>query len=175
MTRFTAAITATIVTLAGPSLVAVPCTLAQQPATTRISEQQVRQILDAVQRATERRDANGILSYLAPNATLEITTESALTGSQTLRLSREEYRRYLEEGLSLIETSSSRLSNLKVRIAPNGKAAIATYQITEETTLKDQPYRVSSRTTEATQFEIVQGRVLATRVKSTARLEIRQR
>ncbi|MBD2018723.1 nuclear transport factor 2 family protein [Leptolyngbya sp. FACHB-36] len=149
-------------------------TIAQRQTVTRISAGQVQQILDAVQQATEKADIKTILSYLAPNATLEIRTQSSLTGPQTLKLSREEYRRYLEEGFQLIKASSSRMSDLKVQVAPNGRTAIATYQITEETTLKDQPITFSSVGTESVTFAIVQGRVLATQVRSNARVEIKQ-
>jgi hypothetical protein len=147
-------------------------TLAAAPKVTQIDDRQIRTILTTMQTAAQKRDTNTILQYLAPNVVIDMTVQSAF-GNQQQRLSRTEYRQYLEQGYAITRNYTSTIENLQVKVASNGKSAIATYTLLEEitVTMQSQPLAFKSESDASIKFELVQGKVLATSVKSISRIE----
>lgn len=143
--------------------------IAAEPVT-RITESQIRQIFDAVLAASKNRNAEGVLKFLAPNARIEAKIDIPGVGLQELSMSREEYGRYLVRGFSVIQRYNGKYSNLKVQISPDARTAVATCSLQEDASLKNLP-SISTISNEAMGFEIVQGQVLITLVKSASRFE----
>lgn len=142
---------------------------AQAPAKVqKITESHVRRIISAMKTAADNRNVAGIVRYLSPKAAIEMTVQTP-GGSQSLSFSRDEYRRYYQQGVQSIQSSSSSYSNLKIKIAPDGKTATATFNIIEQATTNGQP--LTTRTAETVNFAIVDGQVVITSIKAISRLE----
>lgn len=148
--------------------------IAVTPKPAKLTEPEIRRILDAIQAAAEKRDTDGVMQYMAPNATIDLTLETSIAAPQQLTLSANEYRQYLQQGFEITTSYSSQVSNLKVEIDPKGDSATATYRLVEETKLKDQPITITSSGDATIRFERVQGQILATQIRSTSRIEFKQ-
>lgn len=144
-------------------------TLAATQKATTISEGQIRTILEQMQAASNKRDTKTILNFLAPNATVLMTIEG-MGQSQTMNLTRSQYYQYLQQGFYITENYSGNYSDLKIQVMPNRKAAIATYVLNEEVTIKSQPGTIVSSSDASMKFEIVKDQILVTQIKSTSRL-----
>ncbi|MCL6435682.1 MAG: nuclear transport factor 2 family protein [Leptolyngbyaceae cyanobacterium HOT.MB2.61] len=142
-----------------------------QKATT-LSEGQIRAILDQMQAASNKRDTKTIMKFLAPDATVRMTID-AQGKSQTMTLTRSQYYQYLQQGFYITENYRGQYSNLKIQVMPNKKAAIATYVLDEEITIKNQPGTLVSSSDASMKFEIVKGQILVTSLKTVSRLEFK--
>lgn len=143
--------------------------IAQQTAKP-INTNQVRKILDAILIAAQKRDTQAVVQYLAPQAVVDMAVQS-IAGAQRLRLNREQYQQYLQQGFELAQDYSSTLSNVEVTVGPDGKTAIATYSLTETMNLKEPAITVTSSTTSQVRFEQLNNQVLATEIKSNSIIE----
>ncbi len=144
----------------------------KQASASAISERQIRDIFNAMAKATKQRDVNGIVKYMAPKIAIKMTLQLG-SGSQQLSLTREEYRQYLEQGFALVQSYNSQYKNLKIQIASNGQMGTATYTLVEEATLKGQPGRLASTSQETVKFERIKGQILATAVTSTSTIVVK--
>ncbi|MBW4678659.1 MAG: nuclear transport factor 2 family protein [Microcoleus vaginatus WJT46-NPBG5] len=136
--------------------------------TQKITESQIRNILEQMKVATKNRNADTITKFMSPKIAIEVTLQAA-TGSQTLRLSREEYRGYLEQGFQRMQNYNGSYSNLKVQVSPDGKTATATFNANEEITFQGQ--KIRSNSAETIRFELIQGKILATSLKAVSRIQ----
>ena len=136
--------------------------------TQKITEAQIRNILEQMKVATKNKNAEGITKFMSPNVAIEITVQAA-SGSQTLRLTGQEYRQYLEQGFQMMQNYNGSYSNLKVQINPDGKAATAIFDVNEEVSFQGQKIRSSSA--ETIRFELIQGKILATSVKAVSKIK----
>lgn len=143
-----------------------------KPRENQIRESQIRAILDAMETAANQKDVAGIVKYMAPNITIKITVQLG-TGAQSLSLSREQYRQYLQQGFETAERRSSNYTNLKIQVAPNGQTATATYTLIEEAVLKGQPGTFVSTSQETVKFERIKGQILETSATSHSTIEAR--
>lgn len=134
----------------------------------KITEAQIRQILEQMKAAAKNRNADAIAKFMSPNVAIEITVQSA-SGSQTLCLNRDEYIRYLQPGFALRESYYLNYSNINIKISPDEKSAIATFNIAEGVSLGAQT--IHRRASESIQFELIQGQILATSLKDVSSLE----
>ena len=137
-----------------------------------ISERQIRAIFNATKLAAEQKDVDGIMKYMAPNITIKMTLKLG-SNSQQLSLSRAQYQQYLQQGFETTQRYSSKYTNLKIKIAPDGKTGTASYTLLEEATLKGQPGRLVSTSQETVKFERIKGQILATAVTSTSTIEMK--
>lgn len=149
---------------------------AQQPSSatsqpTSITTAQVRTILDAILAAAKKRDPNTVIKHLAPNASVDLTVQSP-AGTQRLSLNREQYRQYLQQGFEIAQGYNSQLSNLKVQVDSTGKQAIATYTLLETVNLNQPAVIITSSTDATVRFQLVQGQILATQIKSVSTVEV---
>ncbi len=144
----------------------------RHPPTPGIRESQIRQILHAMEVAVVHKDVDGILKYMASKITIKVTIQLG-AGSQTLNLTRSQYRQYLQQGFEITERYSGKYTNLKIKIAPDGKTATASYTLVEEATLNGQPGTFISTAQETVKFERVQGQLLETSATSNAAIEVK--
>jgi len=138
-----------------------------------LTEAKIRQLADTMQTAVDQRNASGVMKFIAPKVAIDITLQSAM-GTQQLRPTRAEYERSLREGFALIDRYTGKIANLKIQIAPDRKSAIATYLLTEETTLKQQPLTLTSSSNVMTRLEVMQDQILITAIKSTTKIVVKQ-
>lgn len=146
--------------------------LIEQSRTSAMSERQIRDIFNAMAKATKQKDVDGIVKYMAPTIAIKMTLRLG-KGSQQLSLTREEYRQYLESGFALIQRYDSQYKNLKIQIASSGQTGTATYTLVEEATLKGQTGTLVSTSQETVKFERIKGQILATAVTSTSTIEMK--
>lgn len=134
----------------------------------KITETQIRTILEQMRVATKNKNAEGITKFMSPNVAIEITVQGG-AGSQTLRLNRQEYAQYLEQGFQMMQNYNGSYSNIKVQVGQNGKTATATFNINEEVLFQGQ--KISSSSAETIRFELIQGKILATSIKAVSRIQ----
>ncbi|MBD2074143.1 nuclear transport factor 2 family protein [Phormidium sp. FACHB-592] len=147
--------------------------LIKQSRTSAMSERQIRDILDAMAKATQQQDVDGIVKYMAPKIAIKMTLRLG-KASQQLSLTREQYRQYLEQGFALLQRYDSQYKNLKIQIASSGQTGTATYTLLEEATLKGQPGTLVSTSQETVKFERLKGQILATAVTSKSTIEMKR-
>lgn len=135
-----------------------------------IRESEIRNILDAMEAAASQKDVDGILKYMAPTITIKITVQLG-SRAQSISLTREQYRQYLQQGFQATQTRRGNYTNLKIQIAPNGKTATASYTLVEEATLEGQSGTFKSTAQETVKFERIKGQLLETAVTSKATIE----
>ena len=140
--------------------------------TSAMSERQIRDIFNAMATATKQKDVDGIVKYMAPKIAIKMTLRLG-KGSQQLNLTREEYRQYLEQGFTLVQSYNSQYKNLKIQIASSGQTGTATYTLVEEAILKGQPGTLVSTSQETVKFERIKGQILATAVTSTSTIVVK--
>lgn len=134
----------------------------------KITESQIRKILDEMKGATQNRNAAGVTKFMSANIAIELTVKAA-SGSQTIRLNRSEYSSYLQQGFAMRENYTGSYSNIKVKIQPDGKSAIATFNFTEQVGFQGQT--IQSTSSETVKFELIQGQILATSIKAVTSIE----
>jgi ketosteroid isomerase-like protein len=144
--------------------------IAATPKATTINETQIRQIIDAMQAASNSRNLDGIMQHLAPKVVIEMTIESPVA-PQSFRLTKNEYRQYLQQGFGMTQNYSGKYSDLKVQVAPNGKSATATYLMTETIIVQNQ-ISLNSTSNSAMKFELIQGQILITSFQANTRIDL---
>lgn len=141
--------------------------------TTAITAGQINTIIKQMLAASEQRSTAGIMKYIAPQATFDMTVQFA-GNNQQLQLSRQEYEAYLVEGFAITQAYRSRVSQLKIQVAANKKSAIVTYVLDEATTIKpqysNQTLDVKATSNARLRFELVNGQVLITSSKTVTRM-----
>ncbi|MBW4578482.1 MAG: nuclear transport factor 2 family protein [Tildeniella nuda ZEHNDER 1965/U140] len=138
----------------------------------QLRESEIRAIFNATKLAAEQKDVEGIMKYMAPNITIKMTLKLD-NGSQSLNLTRAQYQQYLQQGFEATQRYSSKYTNLKVKIAPDGKTGTASYTLLEEATLKGQPVTLVSTSQETIKFERIKGEILATAVTSDSTIVVK--
>lgn len=144
----------------------------KQSRTPTVRESQIRNILNAMETAANQKDVDGIVKYMAPNIIIKMTLKLG-TGSQQLSLSRAQYQQYLQQGFETTQRYSSKYTNLKIKIAPNGKTGTAAYMLVEEATVKGLPGTLVSTSQETIKFERIKGQILATAATSNSTIEMK--
>ena len=140
----------------------------------KITEAEIRAILDQMLTASRNRDADGVMKFMADNATIDLTVQTA-AGSNRVRLTRQQYADYLKQGMDAIDQYRAKYSGIKVRVAANGQSAIATYTLEETSVLKNRPIAIAAVSNEVVTFQRVQGQLQATALRAIAQVEIKQK
>jgi len=143
------------------------------PRAIAITEAEVRAILEQIIAASRKQDGEEMSKFLAPNATIDITVQT-VAGSRKLSLTRQQYIAYLKQGRTMIEQHQANYSDIKIRVNPDGKTAVATYTVQESSRLKSQAIVIASVSNETVTFQRVQGQLQATALRAIARVEINQ-
>jgi ketosteroid isomerase-like protein len=139
----------------------------------KITEAEIRNVLDQMLKASRNRDAAGVMKFMADNATIDLTVQTP-AGSNKLRLTRQQYAQYLQQGMAAIEQYQAQYSAIKIRVAANGQSAIATYTLQESSVLKNRPIAITAVSNEVVTFQRVQGQLQATALRAIAQVEIKQ-
>ncbi|MEC4986532.1 MAG: nuclear transport factor 2 family protein, partial [Oscillatoria sp. PMC 1076.18] len=104
--------------------------------TTTITETEIKQIIAELNEAANNKNVDGISKYFSPEATVEISLQSAL-GSQNFAFNRDEYLFYLQESFNNTENYQQSYENLVITISPDGKTATATLNVSETVEMEE--------------------------------------
>jgi hypothetical protein len=133
-------------------------------ATARITEAQIHQILEAIDAAASRKDAEGIVRHFARDCIIRLDMPGP-HGRQVLRVDREAYATTLKESFSTVTGYKYRRAETTIHIAPDGRSARVTGRIFEAITVQD---RIIEAVTEhAAIFELRSGEVFITSLHTT--------
>lgn len=98
----------------------------------QLSEENIQQVLAAIQTAQEQEDVEGILKFLAPFVTSEITVESDDSTLTFILEGQAEHRELLKKTNALIDDRESLNQQIKIRITADGQLGIATISTVKE-------------------------------------------
>ena len=99
-----------------------------------ISEPEVLDLLNKIEAAAKKKDANGVVGNISEKAQIRATV-TASGQTQTLTLSRGQYRIMVQQSFETGSNYVYNRQNTQVKISPDGKTAIATDEVTESLTV----------------------------------------
>lgn len=125
----------------------------------KVTEKSISELLERVDRASENKDVDGIVSALADNAIIEV---SSAQGSMSFN--KETYKTYLAKAYTVISSYKARRTPTQfMNIDPNGASGTGHDIVVEEVTVNGKV--VSTSTEETATFGIENGKVVITNIK----------
>jgi len=124
--------------------------------TSKISESNIRKIVEDIIHSTNSREADKLLHYLAPSykGTLR-------TGTEEMSLNRQEYKNYLEDGWNGYGFYRARHEGEQINISPDKQKATLETDVIEIASLIDGT-TIKLRSHQKWMFEIIDGKILIT-------------
>ena len=120
-----------------------------------LTQENVSSTLDLMIAAQVRKDADSVVSHLAPDAVIIVKFSPEMGGLQLF--SKNDYRELLEAAFALYgNNASSRVSGVEVKVDPDGLGATVTSTTEETVSMGGQT--VTSTSFGATIFELIQGK-----------------
>lgn len=104
------------------SLVLLPLPLNAAPA--GLSQDSIKRMLTAMEKAVGRRDADGLLAFFTPDAVITLDMPSSMGGRMILKLA--EYKQMLLQGWALSGNSSYEVREVVIKISPDAQRATVT-------------------------------------------------
>ncbi len=132
--------------------------------TQRLQASQITEMTDQISKAANDRDVAGIMRWLAPNITIELTTTTAPGRSSTLKLTREDYQEFLLQGFAPVRSYRHRYRDLKIQLAPDGKRAIVQGILDEEITYIGIKVTLQAHSQTELEVDLIDGKALITRM-----------
>jgi hypothetical protein len=126
----------------------------------KITDKNVRELIERVDKATLNKDYDGIIAEVASNAKIVITNADA---GKTTTFTKESYKAGLIQTLSNISEYKHSRTTSQIQIDPSGESATAMDVVYESMTVGG--LIVSGRTIETTTFGIENGKVVVTSVR----------
>lgn len=117
--------------LVGFAIAAAAAVHAADPAAPRISERQVRDLVDKSTRAANARDVPAIMQTLAGDAKVVIDFRGPGGKRQRARMNRDQYEARAREGMRQMDKYAYRREKVDIAIAPDGRSATVKSQIRE--------------------------------------------
>lgn len=133
----------------------------------RITEGAVRGVVEKTMAAANRRDADAIVQWVAPDAVLVLDFKGADGKTQRLKMSRTRYLQHLRDAFTDFPSYAVRLDRLEITVAPDGQSAVARGRV-RETMHFNGTTRVFSVETTST-YALREGRPLLTDMRSYVR------
>jgi hypothetical protein len=132
-----------------------------------ITEEEVRNILKALEDAVGKKDLDAVKRYFSPEASVEMTVITPL-GNQAVRFTREELLNYFNQGYKLATVTSQQLY-FRINVSPNGQQAALMTASEGTATLMGlgMPFKIE----EATHFARPHATLVITGITATARME----
>ena len=98
-----------------------------------LAEAQVTSLLAELDQAANSRDADGLVQHVAPDARMTVVVQFSGT-KQELTMTREQYRTSLRQSFAMAQEYQWRRMDTELRLAPDGRKAVARLQGTESIT-----------------------------------------
>ncbi len=134
--------------------------------TSKINEEQIQTVLEAVDKAANEKNADGILAHMADDVVVKLNVPNGRT-SKTFSLNRDQYRRLLEEGYRVAQVYEFGRKGTRIKIARDGKRAKVSSRTYE--TMRNQNGSQRTDSLETATFELRNGKVVITKVESIER------
>jgi ketosteroid isomerase-like protein len=115
----------------GLAVVVATAAHAADPAGPRITERQVRDLVEKATRAANARDVPAIMQTLADDARVVLDFRGPGGKRQRLRMSRDQYQAHAREGLRQMDKYSYRRDKVDIAIAADGQTATVKSQVRE--------------------------------------------
>ena len=115
----------------GLAVVVVTAAHAADPAAPRITERQVRDLVEKATRAAHARDVPAIMQTLADDARVVLDFRGPGGKRQRLRMSRDQYEAHAREGMRQMDNYSYRRDKVDIAIAADGQTATVKSQVRE--------------------------------------------
>jgi hypothetical protein len=133
----------------------------QVQAADRITEEQIRQVIDATDTAAMNRDTAGIGAYLSDSfeKVIEFPYEKWMA---KVKLDKDQYLGLIEEGWSTIEYYDYRRAATEIHIKPDGMRGMSYSTITEH--IIQDGEEMTSKFREYATYELENGRPVITRI-----------
>lgn len=131
----------------------------------QLTEEQVRSRFDQLILAIQNQNIDAIVSFYAPDATIEATVNMA-SGPQVIRLrGRQQIRDILELAYPQMKMTAVSYSNLSILIAPDRKTATLTCTLTQSAIARGQA--LQSNAQQKLVFTLTNNEILVIEDKST--------
>ena len=117
--------------LVGLAIVAATAAQAADPAAPRITERQVRDLVEKATRAANARDVPAIMQTLADDAKVVLDFRGPGGKRQRARMNRDQYGAHAREGMRRMDKYAYRRERVDIAIAPDGRSATVKSQIRE--------------------------------------------
>jgi ketosteroid isomerase-like protein len=98
-----------------------------------LAEAQVTSLLAELDQAANRRDVDGLVRHVAPDARMTVVVQFSGT-EQELTMTRDQYRTSLRQSFAMAQEYQWTRMDTDVRLAPDGRKAVARLQGTESIT-----------------------------------------
>jgi ketosteroid isomerase-like protein len=155
------------VALIGFSVAAAAAVQAADPVGPRITERQVRDLVEKATRAANARDVPAIMHTLADDAKVVLDFRGPGGKRQRLRMNRDQYETHAREGMRQLDKYSYKREKVDIAIAPDGQTATVKSQIRE--VAEYQGSTVVAAMDETTTLALREGRLLVTAVHGVMR------
>ena len=155
------------VTLIGFVVAAAAAVQAADPAGPRITERQVRDLVDKATRAANARDVPAIMHTLADDAKMVLDFRGPGGKRQRLRMNRDQYETHAREGMRQLDKYSYKREKVDIAIAPDGQTATVKSQIREVAEYHGSS--VVAAIDETTTLALREGKLLVTAVHGVMR------
>ncbi|MDA2909817.1 hypothetical protein MYX04_02665 [Nitrospiraceae bacterium AH_259_D15_M11_P09] len=134
--------------------------------TSKINEEQIQTVLEAVDKAANEKNADGILAHMADDVVVKVNVPNGRT-SKTFSLNRDQYRRLLKEGYRVAQIYEFGRKGTRIKIARDGKSAKVSSRTYE--TMRNQNGSQRTDSLETATFELRNDKVVITKVESIER------
>lgn len=112
-----------------------PVAQADTEKSNQLTEESIRKVLAGLQAAVEKKDVEGVLKFMAPFATSEVTVESDGVTVNANLYGKDEHRGFLEKTYPTIQNRRTISNRVDMRISPDGQLGTATiFRVREYTT-----------------------------------------
>ena len=133
----------------------------------KLTESQVKSVIDEVQAGAEMEDADYILNYFADDAKIDLTMPPSM-GGQRMILDKYGYKNMLTLGWKMATQLSYRVEDIAISMGPDSKSANVTSVVMETTEMMEE--EISSKTHENVTIRLIDGKPLITNI--VAKVEI---
>lgn len=132
----------------------------------RITETDVKALLDDVEKATLNRDVDGVVRHLAPFVVITLIMNTP-EKQGIVQLTRDQYRSELEKAHALIVQHEYRRDHSVITVRDDGREATAEAEVRERIVLRDREMRTITR--ERAVLEIIDGKLMVTVLEGLVR------
>jgi ketosteroid isomerase-like protein len=140
---------------------------AADPPASRITERQVRDVVDKATRAANARDVPAIMRTLADDAKVVFDFRGPGGKRQRARINRDQYETRAREGMRQMDKYTYRREKVDIAIAPGGQSATVKSQVREVAEYRGST--VVAAIDETATLALREGKLLITEVHSVMR------
>jgi ketosteroid isomerase-like protein len=152
---------------AGLAVLAAAAAFAADPSAPRISERQVRDLVDKTTRAANTRDVPAVMQVLADDVKVVFDFRGPGGKRQRMRMNREQYEAHARDGLRQMDKYAYKREKVDIAIAPDGQTATVKSVVREVAEYRGST--VVAAIDETTTLALRDGRLLVTGVHSVMR------